>query len=131
MKIRDFSTSIITGIGIGIPITLICMISIGGFNPVVNEFLVWTVASALFGLLSVLTLRNDRMNLILSTALHCIGCLGVTVGACAIIGYSDNVFEILLSVAPVFVVVYVALYSISIISMKKNAKKANESLNNK
>lgn len=131
MKLRDFSTSIITGIGIGIPITLVCMICIGGFNPVVNEFLVWTVASALFGVLSVLTLRNDRMNLILSTALHCIGCLSITVIACAIIGYSDNVFEILLSVAPVFVFVYVALYSISIISMKKNAKKANESLSNK
>lgn len=131
MKIKDFILAMITGIGIGIPITLVCMISIGGFNEVVKEFLVWTVASALFGVLSVLTFKNDKLNLIVSTVLHCVGCLGITVGACAIIGYSSSFFEILLAVAPVFVVVYGVLYTVSVISMKINAKKANEALENK
>lgn len=131
MKIKDFILAMITGIGIGIPITLVCMISIGGFNEVVKEFLVWTVASALFGVLSVLTFKNDKLNLIVSTVLHCVGCLGITVGACAIIGYSSSFFEILLAVAPVFVIVYGVLYTVSVISMKINAKKANEALENK
>lgn len=131
MRIKDFILACITGIGIGIPITLVCMISIGGFNDIVKEFLVWTVASALFGVLSVITFKNERLNLIVSTVLHCVGCLGITVGACAIIGYSDNFFEILLAVAPVFIIVYGVIYGVSVISMKINEKKANEALKEK
>ncbi len=131
MKLRDLIIAILTGIGIGIPVTLICMISIGGWNSIVMEFLVWTIASALFGVLSVVTFSNDKMNLVLATALHCISCLLITVGACAIIGYSDSFFEILLSVAPIFVVVYVVIYSVNFFTMRKNAKKANEALGKK
>ena len=38
MKLRDFIFAMFTGIGIGIPVALICMITIGGFNEVVMEF---------------------------------------------------------------------------------------------
>ena len=131
MKLRDLFTAVLSGIGIGIPVALICMVSIGGYNAVVQEFLVWTIASALFGVLSAVTLKNDRMNLILSTILHCLGCLTITISACAIIGYGDNLLDILITVAPVFAAVYVSIYLISFISMKRNAKKANEALNNK
>lgn len=131
MKFKDLFFAVLTGIGIGIPVTLICMVSIGGYNDVVQEFLVWTIASALFGVLSVITLKNDRMNLILSTVLHCLGCLTITISACVIIGYGDNLLDILLTVAPVFAVVYASIYLISFISMKKNAKKANEALGKK
>ncbi|MDO4747600.1 MAG: DUF3021 domain-containing protein [Eubacteriales bacterium] len=131
MKFKDLFFAVLTGIGIGIPVTLICMISIGGYNAVVQEFLVWTIASALFGVLSAITLKNDRMNLILSTVLHCLGCLTITISACVIIGYGDNLLDIMLTVAPVFAVVYASIYLISFISMKKNAKKANEALSKK
>lgn len=131
MKLRDLFTAVLSGIGIGIPVALICMVSISGYNAVVQEFLVWTIASALFGVLSAVTLKNDRMNLILSTVLHCLGCLTITISACAIIGYGDNLLDILLSVAPVFAAVYVTIYLISFISMKRNAKKANEALSSK
>lgn len=131
MKLKDLIIATLTGIGIGIPVTLICMISIGGWNEVIMEFLVWTIASALFGVLSVVTFSNEKMNLILATALHCIGCLLITVGACWVIGYADSFFEILLSVAPIFVVVYVSIYSVALFSMRKNAKKANEALSKK
>ena len=131
MKLRNFIFAILTGIGIGIPVTIVCMISIGGWNAVVMEFLVWTIASALFGVLSVVTFSNEKMNMILATALHCVGCLLITVGACFIIGYADSFFEILLAVAPVFAVVYIAIYSINFFTMRKNAKKANEALGKK
>lgn len=131
MKLRDLIIATLTGIGIGIPVALICMVCIGGWNEVIMEFLVWTVASALFGVLSVVTFSNDKMNLVLATALHCVGCLLITVGACWVIGYADSFFEILLSVAPVFVVVYVLIYLVSFFTMRKNAKKANEALGKK
>lgn len=117
------------GIGVGIPITLICIISMGGFNETIKEILVWTVASALFGVMSVVTFGNDRLNFILATVLHCIGCFGITVGTCAINGYADKgSFGYLLII---FVVVYGLLYGSSLISMKINARKANEALEKK
>ncbi len=131
MKFKNLAIAGITGIGIGIPVALICMVSIGGWNDVIKEFLVWTVASALFGVLSVVTFSNDKLNLILSTVLHCIGCLVITLCACTIVGYSNDFVELLLAVAPVFVVVYALIYSITVLSMKANAKKANDALNKK
>lgn len=131
MKIKNLVSGVLTGIGIGIPVALICMICLGGFNEVIMEFLVWTVASAFFGVLTVVTFSNEKINLVLATALHCLGCLSVTVIACAIIGYADSFFELLISVAPVFAVVYVIIYSVCFLSMKRNAKKANEALSKK
>lgn len=129
MKIRDFIIAMLTGIGIGIPTTLICKAALGGFNEGTREILVWTVASALFGALSVVTFGNDRMNFIAATALHCGGCFGITVAACAINGYADKgSFGVLLLI---FVIVYGVLYCANLISMKINAKKANDALNGK
>lgn len=131
MKIKNTFLAMITGIGIGIPVTLICMTLIGGYNDVLREFLVWTVASALFGVLSVLTFSNEKMNLILSTVIHCAGCLLITLVACVINGYINGVVEFLLAIVPVFVVVYAVIYLATFISMKKSAKQANDALNNK
>jgi len=129
MKANSFIISILTGIGIGIPVTLICIISLGGFNDTIKEILVWTVASALFGVLSVLTFGNERMNFILSTVLHCAGCFGITVATCAINGYGDkSSFGVLLLI---FVIVYGTLYGVNLILMKINAKKANDALRSK
>ena len=65
----------------------------------------------------------------LAKILNCIGCLGITLAACAIIGYGDNFIEIVLAVVPVFIIVYVAIIVIGMISTKINAKKANDALN--
>ncbi len=133
MNIKDLFTKImfacLLGVGIGVPITLICIISMGGFNDTIREILVWTIASALFGVLSVFTFGNDRLNFIVATLLHCAGCFGITVGTCAINGYADKgSFGYLLLI---FVIVYGVLYGGSLISMKINAKKANEALDKK
>jgi len=130
MKIKNIVLACITGIGIGMPITILCMALIGGFNSVIMEFLVWLVASALYGILSIV-FNNVKLNLPLSTAIHCAGCLAITCGACTINGYSDNFFDMLLAILPIFVIVYVVIYTIILISAKAEAKKITESLNNK
>lgn len=127
MKIKNVILACISGIGIGMPITLLCMTLIGGYNGVIREFLVWLIASALFGVLS-LVFQSSKINFIVATIIHCIGCLLVTCTSCAVIGYSDNFVSILLAVLPIFVVVYAVIYTVSIITMKKEAKKANEAL---
>lgn len=131
-KILSIFTACITGIGTGIPITLVCMTLIGGYNGVIKEFLVWTVASALFGVLSLLLFQQPvNLSLPAATALHCAGCMVVAAAAGAIIGYADSFLSLLLGILPVFVVIYGILYGASYCAMKKEAQRINEELNNK
>lgn len=134
MKNKLFSvfTACISGIGIGIPVTLCCMTLIGGYNGVIREFLVWTVASALFGVLSlVLFQQPGSLSLPAATALHCGGCMVVAAGAGAIIGYADSFLSLLLGILPVFLVVYGVLYGGFYFAMKKEARQINEELDKK
>ncbi len=130
MKLKDIVLACISGIGIGMPVTIICMLILGGWNETIKEFLVWLVASALFGVLSIL-FKNSRISLPIITAIHCVGCLIITCTACAINGYSDSFWSILISVLPVFVVVYAAIYITTLIAAKAEAKKINDALNSK
>ena len=131
-KLFPIYSACISGIGIGIPITLCCMTIIGGFNGVIREFLVWTVASALFGVLSLLLFQlPNSLSLPVATALHCIGCMVTAAGAAAIVGYADSFLELLLGILPVFLIVYTVLYGSFYIIMKKEAQRINQELNSK
>ncbi len=130
MKIKNIILACITGIGIGMPVTVLCMALIGGWNSAVKEILVWLVASALFGVLSLIFNRG-QLPLPLATAIHCVGCLAVTCTACTVNGYSNNFFTMLLAILPVFAVVYVVIYGVAFINARKEANKITETLNNK
>lgn len=131
-KFSSILTACITGIGIGIPITLVCMTCIGGFQPAIREFLIWTIASALFGVLSLLLFQmHNNLSLPVATTLHCGGCMVVAAGAGTIIGYSDSFLEVLLGILPVFVIVYGVLYGLFYYGMKKEARRINDELNKK
>lgn len=127
---RSIGMSVIVGMGFGFPATLLCMTLIGGFNPVVKEFLVWMVASALYGLVSVLVFNSKKeMALPLAMALHCVGCLAVTVAAVFVCGYVESILSFLLGVLPVFVIVYAVITGVSLLMMKIEEKRINEKLN--
>jgi len=131
MKKHSILSCAVTGIGIGVPITLLCMILIGGFNAVVQEFLVWTAASALFGVLTgLIFLRKQQLSLPVSMVLHCLGCLLVATAACALCGYAEHLSELIISILPVFVVVYIVVYVVCFLVMKQEEKQINNSLNN-
>lgn len=122
--------SVLSGLGIGFPVTLVCMTAIGGFNDVTREFLVWMVASALFGLLSGILLHSSiDLPLPASMGLHCLGCFCVTVAAATIIGYADSFGALITSILPAFIVVYVMIYAVCYAIMKHQEKKINEALN--
>lgn len=129
---KHYMENALIGMGIGFPITLACMTLIGGFNAVMMEFLVWMVASALYGMISgaMFYTKND-LPLPAAMALHCLGCLIVTVAAAAICSYSDSVVALVLNVLPVFVVIYVLVYGFCIFLMKKNEKQINQALSEK
>lgn len=119
----------LTGIGIGIPVTLICMTALGGWNEAVLEFAVWAAASALFGLVSGLVFYcGSELSLPAAMVLHCIGCLAIAVGACWLCGYAESVGALLAGILPVFVIVYAAVYGFCFLMMKLNEKQINREL---
>lgn len=129
---KNYLESAIVGMGIGFPITLLCMTLVGGFNAVVMEFLVWMIASALYGVLSgVLFYKKNELSLPAAMALHCLGCLTVTIAAAAICGYADSIRTLLLGVLPVFLVIYGLVYAFCIFLMKQDEKQINQALEKK
>lgn len=126
---RSLLEAAVYGIGIGVPITLLCMTLIGGFNSIVKEFLVWTIASAIFGILSVLIFSDEReWSVPKAMILHCISCLFVAVVAGAICGYTNDPLNLCLSIVPVFFVAYILAYLISYLLRKAEEKRINQSL---
>lgn len=122
--------SVLTGMGIGFPVTLVCMSAIGGFSGVILEFAVWMVASALFGLLSgFLFFSKNDLPFPAALGLHFVGCFAVSVKACSVAGYSDSLTELITSILPVFVIIYVIIYAVCFTVMKHHEKQINAALN--
>lgn len=119
----------LTGLGIGFPVTILCMLLIGGFNAVIAELLTWMVASALFGIVSWTVFDKLELSMPLATAIHCICCLLIVSSACFICGYTDNFFTLLTAILPVFLIIYIFIYLFVFLSMKKHEKEINETLN--
>jgi hypothetical protein len=118
----------LNGTGIGFPVTALCMLLIGGYNPVIHEILVWMVASALFGLASGLFFQKQNLNLLTATALHFVCCLGIASAAGWLCGYADNFLTLLGSMVPLFVLVYAIVYLSVFFGMKREAALINKAL---
>lgn len=128
---KKYAIGALTGMGFGFPITLLCMILFGGYNPVLRELLIWMSASALYGLLSVV-MNSEKfdMPLPLSIGLHFVGIVGITLGAAALCGYLNGIVSALLILVPT-VVIYVVVYFVCFLLMKKEEKTINKALEDK
>ena len=121
----------IVGMGFGFPITLLCMTVFGGFSPMVKEFLVWMIASALYALLATFMDSSKlEMPLPLSFGIHFFGCAAITLGAAMINGYITCFVDILPILLPTMVI-YIAICGVCFWLMKKNEKEVNQALENK
>ena len=128
---KKYVLNAILGMGFGFPITLLCMILLGGYNVVMKEFLVWMAASALYGLLStVMDEKKFDMPLPVSIALHFFGCVAITMGAALLCGYISAIADILPILIPV-IVIYFVVYFICFLLMKQNEKQINKALEEK
>ena len=128
---KKYVLNAIIGMGFGFPITLLCMILIGGYNPVMKEFLVWMVASALYGVLS--TIMNETkfdMPLPVSIGLHFFGCVVITMGAALLCGYVSSIADVLPILIPA-VIIYAVVCLICFLLMKQNEKAVNKALEKK
>lgn len=128
---KKYFLNAIIGMGFGFPITLLCMILIGGYNSVVQEFLVWMAASALYGVLS--TIMDDKkfdMPLPVSIGVHFFGCVAITMGAALFCGYISSIADVLPVLIP-SIAIYFVVYLICFLLMKQNEKAVNKALEEK
>ena len=128
---KKYVLNAIIGMGFGFPITLLCMILIGGYNPVMKDFLVWMAASALYGVLS--TIMNETkfdMPLPVSIGLHFFGCVVITMGAALLCGYVSSIADVLPILIPA-VIIYAVVCLICFLLMKQNEKTVNKALGEK
>ena len=125
---KKYILSGIIGMGFGFPSTLLCMTLIGGVNPVIKELLVWMVASALYGLLTVAMFSKKlEMPMPVSFGLHFAGIVAITLGAALICGYVTSFVDVLPVLIPM-VVIYVLVCILCFLLMKKDEKQINEAL---
>ena len=128
---KKYVLNAIIGMGFGFPITLLCMSLIGGYNEVVREFLVWMVASALYGLLStVMDSKKFDMPLPVSIGVHFFGCVAITLGAALLCGYIRSVADFLPILIPA-ILIYVVVCFVCFLLMKQNEKQINKELEEK
>lgn len=127
-KVLKFLGIAVFGVGIGIPVMVICKSAMGGYNETITEIIVWIFASTLCSLFGSVFFI-DKFNFLISTIIHCIGCFAVAMSACAICGYIDSIYTILAEILPIFVIVYSVLYLVGITIAKIEAKQINDMLN--
>ena len=128
---KKYVLNAIIGMGFGFPITLLCMILLGGYNAVVKEFLVWMAASALYGVLSTIMDEKELdMSLPVSIGLHFFGCVAITMGAALLCGYISSVSDVLPILIPA-VIIYAVVCLICFLLMKQNEKTVNKALEEK
>ena len=125
---KKYVTSILMGMGFGFPITLFCMAMFGGYNAIVQEFLVWMIASALYGILATVmdSIKND-MPMPVSFGIHFFGCVAITLGAALVNGYITSLADLIPILVPT-VAIYVAICGVCFWLMKKNEEEVNKAL---
>lgn len=116
---------IFIGLGFGFVITTISIISFIGMNYITVQLLAWLIASALYGL-STLVFESKKLNLLASTAIHFIICLAIT-SVNVYIFYRHAVSSVIVR----FVIVYAIIYLIQWLISKNDMKKLNKKLSKK
>ena len=128
---KRYVLNAITGMGFGFPVTLLCMAMFGGFNEVVREFLVWLVASALYGILSgVLFDKENDIPQIAVIGFHFVGCTVITMGAALLNGYVTSIADVLPILIPA-IVIYAVICGICFLLNKQTEKEINKTLQDK
>lgn len=128
---KKYAANAFIGMGFGFPVTLLCMTLFGGYNAIVQEFLVWMIASALYGILATFMDNNkNEMPVPLSFGIHFFGCVAITLGAALLNGYITGLNDLIPILVPTLVI-YVAICGICFWLMKKNEKEINKKLESK
>ena len=118
---------------IGFPFTLICLWIFGAYEAtgmvVLRMCTVWYIASILYGVVSMIY-DFDILSLPVTIIIHFIVCFVITIGAAAAAGLLQvmSFGKMLLSVAPVFVIIYAVICVITTMAIKHDEKQINNKI---
>ena len=128
---KKYVSNALLGMGFGFPITLLCMTLFGGYNAVIKEFLVWMIASALYGVLATaMDSSKNELPMPVSFGIHFFGCVAITLSAALLNGYLTGFADVLPILIPTLII-YVVICGICFWLMKRNEKEVNKALGNK
>ena len=123
---------LITGLGLGFVITTASLWIFGLYEAsgmdVMREFTTWLVASALYGLISLI--YDSELSLPLSIVLHFAGCVLITFAACYAAGIMEFMkwYEWFKYVFPYFVIVYIIVSITVQLSVCWETRKINKKM---
>lgn len=129
-KMLNVVKHVIFAVGIGAIVSTACMLCLNS-DPVAREILcntaAWLVASALYGLISLIY-DTDLLPLPALIAIHAGGCLAVTLVTCWLLGYTNLGGNFFLAIIPLFFVIYVVISVLVFWSEHKSAQEVNRRL---
>lgn len=126
---------IITGLGLGFVITTICLWAFGVYEAngitVMRQYTTWLVASALYGLISLI--YDSDVKFPLSLAIHFGSCAAVTFVASFVSGLFEfmRLYEWFIYVLPVFCIIYAVTGAVVTLVAKCQIKKINDKVKKK
>lgn len=122
--------SVILGsIGIGAIVTTAVICFSDGFNETVRWYIIWIIASALYGFSSLFIFRNDNLSLPAALASHAVICYIITIVAARLCRFNGGLAGNILPISISFIVIYTVIFCILHFSSKAEEKKINKKLN--
>lgn len=120
----------IIGAGIGSVITTISMFALGNQTAHIKEFAFWILASMIMGIATKI-MYTDKIKLPVATIFHFFICFATVVITNFACGYIDSVSTVLKLIVPMFIAIYILVYTAIFITAKSNEKTVNRALDNK
>ncbi len=127
LKILHFG---IIGAGIGSFMTILSFASMGVKNASLKELITWAAASFLIGVITLI-MYNDKIKLLVATAIHLALTFITVATSCIICGYGSSALDIIKNMLPSFIIIYIIVYLIVFFISKNNEKEINKALSDK
>ena len=112
---------LLSSIGVGTICTTVITCIFGGYNETVFCYIIWSVASMLYGSVSCLIFGKGRMNLAMKILLDFLFCMTVTYAAAFLCG-----FHLGIGILVTFVIIYTIIFCVIYLSSKRQAEEINK-----
>lgn len=128
-RFKNAAVCILASIGIGSICTVVCYSILSGeINEITRCFIIWIIASALFGAVSLIIFKNERLTLPAALAIHCVTCFIITLVAATLCRFDINGKTTLTLYLPMFIIIYGIIFCVTYFVNKAEADKTNQTL---
>lgn len=127
-KIQIFFLYAIVGIGIGSIVSAIVLMLVFGMTEMIQNLIVWLIASGIFGLIS-LVYESERFSLLTATCIHAPVVFGTALIFGWLLGYGDGSILLLLRrMLPIIILTYIIVHFILFLIRRTAVQDVNSRL---